>query len=175
MTRGSLSKGPKTWRADMLYLFALIFSVLAFLFSASVFFTRSLIRQVALFALVALASSAIFAAEGQELVGVLQIIVFVGGISTYFMLSFDAKEESASSAKRKVALAASIALVGSILAYAALSASYAPAASNSSSFSSASAQMLSLYYAVFYIILIMLLACAAGSVILIKKSEKARS
>ncbi|MEM3482656.1 MAG: hypothetical protein QW091_00415, partial [Candidatus Micrarchaeaceae archaeon] len=73
----------------MQYVFLSVLAALAFVLSASVFFTRRLIRAVALFALVALASAVIFAVEGQAFVGILQIVVFIGGISTYFMLSFD--------------------------------------------------------------------------------------
>ncbi|MGC8676307.1 MAG: NADH-quinone oxidoreductase subunit J [Candidatus Micrarchaeia archaeon] len=155
----------------MLYVLLLVIAALVFAASAGVFFTKSLLRAVVLFALVATGSAILFALAGQSLAGVLQLVVFVGGISTYFVLSFSSDEKRTQefgvggAAARIIA----IAIIGAAVAGALLLAepgAQAPAIQNS--FATYASAALSSYYPVLYLIVLLLFAVALGSVLVMR-------
>ncbi len=76
-------------------LILLAFCTLLLISSAGVFITRRLLRSVVLLAVLSIIIAVIFALLGQALIGILQLIIFIGGLSTFFIVAFGSEPERA--------------------------------------------------------------------------------
>ncbi|MGC9157233.1 MAG: NADH-quinone oxidoreductase subunit J [Candidatus Micrarchaeia archaeon] len=79
-----------------------VFGLLAFLFSLGIVLSKSLLRSVAMLALAAFSSAILLYLIGASAIAALQLLVLVGGLSTYFMLSIAAEEKEKESRRMQL-------------------------------------------------------------------------
>ncbi|MDE1874081.1 MAG: NADH-quinone oxidoreductase subunit J [Candidatus Micrarchaeota archaeon] len=136
---------------------------------AALFLQKRLMRSVIFLALAAVGSSLIFIYIGQTLVALLQLLVFVGGLSTYLIVAVAAEEKQVK--MRNVFVFAASAIVLAVGFVAALS-GLGPTQVSGNAFSGAAQNAFSEYYAVLFASVFLLFAVAVGSVAVIKKFAK---
>jgi len=78
------------------------FGLLAFLFSLGIVLSKSLLRSVTMLALAAFSSAIILYLIGASVIAALQLLVLVGGLSTYFMISITAEEKEKESKRMQL-------------------------------------------------------------------------
>ncbi|MCL5239236.1 MAG: NADH-quinone oxidoreductase subunit J [Candidatus Marsarchaeota archaeon] len=135
----------------------------------TLFLQGRLTRSVILLAMAAVGSSLIFLYLGQTLVALLQLLVFVGGLSTYLIVAIAAEEKRASM-RSGVAFAVAAVLIsaGLLLALAGLP----EAQPLGNSFSAAAETAFSSSYGLLFVSAFLLFATAIGSVVVIKRFAK---
>lgn len=135
----------------------------------ALFLPKKLMHSVIFLALAAGASAAIFLYLNQVLIALLQLLVFVGGLSTYLIVSVAAEEKNAKLAGRAKFLVTSVvtALGLSLLVY-----GFPVAQPGGNDFSSAAQAAFSNYYAFLFVSVFLLFAVAIGSVLVIKKFSR---
>ena len=152
---------------DLLPIMLLVVTVTA---SVAIFLPKKLLHSVIFLALTATASSLILLYMGQVLIAVLQLLVFVGGLSTYLVVAVAAEEKNAKlSSKMRLSVAScAVILVLSLLLYKIP----APQAGSGGSFSAAAQLAFSSYYALLFASVFLLFASAIGSVLVMKKFSR---
>ncbi len=148
--------------------------ILVVLFSLGIFISRRLLRSVILLALAAVGSAALLAIIGEELIAILQMLVFVGGISTYMIVSFgsepELKRQSAKSeAARLIAFLASFVLLSALLVYSFAGATYGSASQQQADLLAYVASAFDKYYLFMYLLLLMLFAVVISSILAVKR------
>lgn len=147
-----------------------MFAILTALSSVLVFLQRKLVHAVLALTMAFSMSAVLFLVLNQTFVALLQLLVFVGGLSTYLMVSLANEEKG----RRYIRISFFIPIVIALsiwFAYFAQLSLHSETASGSSmdaTFSVAIAQ----YYPLFYGIAALLFAAAFGSVLFIKKFSR---
>lgn len=152
---------------DLLPILLLIFAVVS---SLGIFLQKKLLYSVLFLALTAAVSSLILAYVGQVLVALMQLLVFVGGLSTYLVVAVatEEKQMKLNSARRLIFASIIIALGLSLLVY-----GVPPMqAGTGNSFSAAAQTAFFTYFAVLFACIFLLFATAIGSVLVIKKFSR---
>lgn len=134
-----------------------------------VFVQRRLVHAVVALAAVATISALMFLYLDETLVALLQLLIFVGGLSTYLMVAVAAEEKNVSI--RSVAIfAVALALLGAVLVAVAYE---LPAQSQSgTSFLALAGSALGQYYGIIFASVFLLFAVAMASVLVIKKFSR---
>lgn len=147
----------------------LILVLITACFGIAVFLERKLIRAVIYLAFAAISSALIFLYLGQAFIAMLQILVFVGGLSTYLIVAVATEEKS-----RKMPSNLSFAVFAVVSALILFQLTYSSASPSTSpaDFVSSAQQAFSSYYALFYICVLLLFASALGSVLVLKRFTK---
>jgi len=157
------------------------FALITVAFAISMFFVKKLLHAAVLLALVSIGSAIMFALTGSALVGVFQLLVFVGGLSTYFIVAFgsEPREEKLPFKKELARLAlfalSFIAISGAIaygFAKAPANSTTTAAQAQENSFISSLTAMFNSDYVLLYVVLLLLVAVATGSIIIAKKVVK---
>lgn len=137
--------------------------------SLAVFAQKKLVHAVIALATAFLGSSLVFFLIGQTLVALLQLIVFVGGFSTYLIVAVATEEKSAKLMRFPVFIVLSILLFAGLV----FTLQPLPQQSNQAgNFLGAAAQAFTSGYPVLYIIATLLFAATIGGVLIIKKITK---
>ena len=109
MTRGSSSRDQRNWSSaamsDIGFVGFVAFAVFTAGAALAVFFQRSLMRAVAALALSFVGSAVVFYIVGQGLLALLQLLVFVGGLSTYLIVAVSSEHREFGNRISLVALA----------------------------------------------------------------------
>ena len=109
MTRGSSSRDQRNWSSaamfDTGFIGFAVFAVFTAGAALAVFFQRSLMRAVAALALSFVGSAVVFYTIGQGLLALLQLLVFVGGLSTYLIIAVSSEHREFGNRIALVALA----------------------------------------------------------------------
>ena len=138
--------------------------------SVAIFLPKKLLHSVIFLALTATASSLILLYMGQLLVALLQLLVFVGGLSTYLIVAVASEEKHEKLSSRvRLAVATSVVLVVlSLLMY------NMPGIQTGvgNSFSAAAQIAFSNNYALLFASVFLLFVTAIGSVLVIKKFSR---
>ena len=149
-------------------LYALI-SLFAILSSVLIFVQRKLLHAAIALALAFVASALLFAAIGQVFIGLLQLLIFVGGLAAYLIaaVATEVKERSmlkpATFAAVAVLLSASFTMIALSL----------PVYSYSNSvFQQSAIVLFAGDYVMLFVIAMLLFSTAIGSVLIIKKLRK---
>ncbi|MGC8547973.1 MAG: NADH-quinone oxidoreductase subunit J [Candidatus Micrarchaeia archaeon] len=147
--------------------------LLLVLFSLGIFLSRKLLRSVILLALAAIGSAALLAVIGEEIIAILQILIFVGGISTYMVVAFgselELKRQSAKTEKiRLVAFLGSFVLLSALLVFIFVGATYGSASQQADLLAYVSSTF-DKYYLFLYLLLLMLFAVTISSILAVKR------
>ncbi|MGC8671466.1 MAG: NADH-quinone oxidoreductase subunit J [Candidatus Micrarchaeia archaeon] len=147
--------------------------LLLVLFSLGIFLSRRLLRSVILLALAAIGSAALLAVIGEEIIAILQILIFVGGISTYMVVAFgsepELKRQSAKTEKiRLVAFLGSFVLLSALLVFIFVGATYGSASQQADLLAYVSSAF-DKYYLFLYLLLLMLFAVTISSILAVKR------
>lgn len=149
-----------------IYLFYAI-AALTVISSLFIFVQRKLIYAVIALTAAFLGSSLLFLLLGQTLVAMLQLIVFIGGLSTYMIVAVSSEEKNSKMIKLPIfAIVFVLLLVGLSLTL-----GYVPSQSqnNAPSFLNAASSAFQSQYPTLYLIVIMLFAITISGTLIIKK------
>jgi len=151
---------------DVLYV---SISVLAIISALLVFVFKKLLHAALALTVTFLVSALLFAAIGQTFIGLLQILIFVGGLSAYLIAAVATETKGKEMLKHAPFFASTIALSIAFTAIAFLvpQGAYVP-----STFQQSSSAMFSQYYLVLFILTLLLFSTAIGGVIIIKKFRR---
>lgn len=133
-----------------------------------VFIERKLMHAVVALSSAFFGSALLFFLLGQTMIALLQLLVFVGGLSTYLTVAIAAEEKKARMIRLPVFFAAAAAISAGMWL---LLSGYLPqTASNAgTSFLSASASALQYSYPVFYVIAVLLFGATISGVMILKR------
>ncbi len=154
-----------------MFAYVALFGLLAFFSALGIVLSRSLLRSAAMLALAALWSAIIFYLVGASVIAALQLLVVVGGLSTYFMLSMAAKEKTKESKAMKIGYLALTIVVASFLSFML----YMPALGVSMSSLNLSALVsfaFSTYYLLIYAVILLLFFIAVASTLILKQIRR---
>ncbi|MGC8587171.1 MAG: hypothetical protein ACP5K9_02695 [Candidatus Micrarchaeia archaeon] len=141
-------------------------AVLSLVFSMLVFAAKKLLHAVLALTSVFALSAALFALLGQELVALLQLFIFVGGLSLYLMVTIAAEYRGSEYTRLSyIPIIAIVVAAAMLLPMAGIF--YVQQQSNS--FLSAASAGFSNYYAILYFIATMLFAVGIGSILVLKR------
>jgi NADH-quinone oxidoreductase subunit J len=136
-----------------------------------IFVERRLVYAVAALAVTFLGSALLFFLFGQTMMALLQLIVFVGGLSTYLIVAVSAEEKGAALIRLPLFLAvAAVAAAG--LGFMLLTYLPSNGVNLSTNFLAAASVALQNSYALFYVMATLLFAVAISGVLVIKKFTK---
>jgi NADH:ubiquinone oxidoreductase subunit 6 (subunit J) len=144
----------------------ILIAIIAVAPGVALFLQKKLIHSVVFLAIAAAASTLIFLYLDQVLVALLQLLVFVGGLSTYLIVAIAAEEKQVKLASRVRFLLATV-MIAAVLSALLLSLPAGVAAGND--FSSVAQASFSDYFALLLIAVLLIFASAVGSVLVIKK------
>ncbi|MEM3839061.1 MAG: hypothetical protein QXF01_00560 [Candidatus Micrarchaeaceae archaeon] len=148
-----------------------LFLVLTALFGAMVFLQRRLVHSILALTAAFTMSALLFAIIGQQFIALLQLLLFVGGFSTYLMVSLANETKG----RRYIRLAYFIPLaviLAIMLCYFAF-VSVPPAASlGTQPISATFPEALAEYYPIFYLMIALLFSAGIGSALFLKKFVK---
>lgn len=147
----------------------ILLAAVTVLSGAALFLQRKLLRSVVLLAMAAAGSALIFLYLGQVLIALLQLLVFVGGLSTYLIVAVATEEKKVNMRSAWAFVLASVVIAAGLLA-AVSTLNTTQQASNS--FSASAESAIQGYYAVFFSAVFLLFAAAIGSVAVIKKFSR---
>jgi len=153
-----------------IYAFFLI-AAITIISSIFVFIEKKLIHAVAALSLAFMGSALLFFLLGQTFIALLQLIVFVGGLSTYLIVAVAAEEKSAMIIRLPVffilaiALSAGLGLV--LLGYVS-----ATATNTAPGFLDSATMALQGSYVLFYIMAVLLFGVSISGVLIIRKFAK---
>ncbi len=175
-TDGNLPLGQRTWSDLMIDFFMLAFAlVAAFEITAMglIFAFREIMHSAVALALFFFANSLAFLLLNQPLLAVVQLLVLVGGVSTYVFVSVASASYSKFEHSRKAALAAVSLLLFVVIAYPILRSGLSGTAQTQQDYSSFPTYM---YGSVEYVYLafVLLAGTVLGSILLLKKVGAAR-
>ena len=149
------------------YAFAIV-AAIVLISAAFIFIEKKLVHAVIALSLVFLGSALLFFLLGQALMGLLQLLVFVGGLTTYLVVAVATEEKSAKLISPRWFLALALLLFAGIGAFLL---DYLPSSNVnvSADFLSAASSAMQNSYALFYVMLVLLFAVSISSVLSIKK------
>lgn len=150
-------------------LLAILLAIATVLSGFALFLQKKLLHSVVFLALAAGGSALIFIYLGQTLVAMLQLLIFVGGLSTYLIVAV-ATEEKQVKMRNAVAFAVASVVISAGLFAAVAGSSATTLAGNS--FSEIAQGAISSYFMLILAAVFLLFAAAIGSVIVIKKFSK---
>ncbi|MGC8622536.1 MAG: hypothetical protein ACP5SJ_00250 [Candidatus Micrarchaeia archaeon] len=156
-----------------LYIFA-VFAAIELLLSFYIFLSRSLLHAIILLALMFIATSLLYLLLSQPLLAVVQLLVLVGGISTYLLVG-TASESFSHFKHTGIALMVILALaIFTVMAYPLLASavvySFLTLYPNTISFTMANqSEFLQTDLPIFYIAALLLFGIAIGAILLYKK------
>ncbi len=130
----------------------------------AMFFQRSLLRSVTALTLSFVGSAVIFYIIGQDLIALLQLLVFVGGLSTYLIIAVSSENREVKKLPRLMVLA--------IIFTAGLSIVFVSpfaAAQNAADIQVYAATAFNNYYQLLFVIALALFGAAMASVLVIRK------
>lgn len=155
--------------ADLIIAFY-IFGALTILSSIFVFLQRKLVHAVFALTMAFASSSMLMLIIGQPFIALLQLLVFVGGLSTYLMVSLANEEKG----KRYLRLGIFVPIVIILVVWFFFFAQLAIGASvlGSSNINMTFTAALQQFYPLLYMVVVLLFASALGSVLFIKKFAK---
>lgn len=153
-----------------MYVLIYAFAFLALCCSALLFIAKSMVRAVVLFALSALFSAGLMVAINQELIAILQIFIFVGGLSTYFVVSFGSETSKIRPVLKGLGIFALFIALGASLVYA-YSRSPVPSLSKGS-VQALLASSFSTYYPFLALLALLVFGAALGSILAIKRLRR---
>ena len=147
-------------------LLAALLASLTVLAGLALFLQKKLLHSVVFLALAAVGSSLIFLYLGQVLVALLQLFIFVGGLSTYLIVAVATEEKQV-----KMRSAAAFVIISAIMSAGLFAAVWNTATVGlaGNDFSTVAQGAISSYYAFIFAAVFLLFAAALGSVIIIKK------
>ncbi len=154
----------------LLYVFA-AFAVIELLLAAYVFVAKSLLHAIVSLAIVFVFTSLLYLILSQPLLAVVQLLVLVGGISTYLLVG-TASESFSHFRHTNFALMVILAIaIFAIIAYPVLKSvnAYSPSSSAVSFTLSGQSQFLQEDMPIFYIAALLLFGLALGAIALYKK------
>ena len=144
-----------------------IISAIILISSIFVFAERRLTYAVAALATTFFGSALLFFLIGQSLAAILQLIVFVGGLSTYLIVAVATEEKNIPMARMRYLGIVSVAMFAGVSLFLRYFPSQFP--NSGANFLSAAALAFQSSYALLYIIAVLLFSTAIGGVIIIKK------
>jgi NADH-quinone oxidoreductase subunit J len=147
----------------------LLLSAFAIISALLVFLMKRLLHAAMALTITFVISAILFAAIGQAFIGLLQILIFVGGLSAYLIAAVATETKSKSMLKTKPFFASAIVLS---IALTAIISSIPQAAYLQSTFQSSASMMFSQYYMLLFIMMILLFSTAIGGVLIIKRFRK---
>ncbi len=146
-----------------------LLAIITILPALALFLQKKLIHAVVFLALASGSSAAIFLYLNQVLVALLQLLVFVGGLSTYLIVAIAAEEKRFKLASNAVFFVAS-AVIALVLSLLVLNIQAPQAGGND--FSAVAQAAFQNYYALLFASVFLLFAGAVGSVLVIKKFSR---
>lgn len=138
--------------------------------SLFVFFQRKLVHAVLALTMAFSSSSMLFLVLNQPFIALLQLLVFVGGLSTYLMISLSNEEKKAK--YLRLALFVPLVVVLTVWFYFFAQMAFTAYTFVGGSINNTFAMALENYYPLFFIFAVLLFATALGSVLFIKKLTK---
>ncbi len=138
--------------------------------AASVFVWKRLVHAVISLAVAFLGSALLFFLIGQTLAALLQLIVFVGGFSTYLIVAVATEEKNAKLMRFPVFAVLSVLLFAGVAF--ALQSLPQQTANPGSGFLAAAPAALGSGYAILYVMAVLLFAATIGGVMIIKRFTK---
>ncbi len=138
--------------------------------AALVFLERKLLNAVICLAVAAVGSSLLFLYLGQTLVALLQLFVFVGGLSTYLVVAVASEEKQSKTLGRARFLVAAVALAAVLSLV--LSGIGLGQQQAGNSFASSALAAFGSQYAMLYAAAFLLFATAAGSVLVMRRFSR---
>ncbi len=151
---------------DVLYV---LISVLAVISALLVFVFKKLLHAALALTITFLASALLFAAIGQTFIGLLQILIFIGGLSAYLIAAVATENKGKEMLKHAPFFASAVVLS---IAFTAIAMLVPQAAYVQSTFQQSSSIMFSQYYLILFILTLLLFSTAIGGVIIIKKFRR---
>ncbi len=148
---------------------AIILAILTAASGIAMILQRRLVHSVIFLAVAAAFSSFIFLYLNQVLVALLQLLVFVGGLSTYLIVAVASEVKRVKIRNVAAFFIAAFIIVAGLMA--AVFSLQAPTGGGND-FSAAAQNGISTYYPVLFISVFLLFAAAIGSVIVIKRFTK---
>ena len=153
----------------VLDILAAVLALLTVLSGLLLFLQKRLLHSVILLALTASASAFIFLYLDQVLVALLQLLVFVGGLSTYLIVAIATEEKGVKMQHVVAFLLTSVVLSAGL--YAAIS-GFASGSFVGSDFSAVAEGSVAAYFPFILAAVFLLFAAAIGSVVVIKRFSK---
>ncbi len=150
-----------------IYAFAIV-AAITLISAIFIFVEKKLVHAVIALSLAFLGSALLFFLIGQTLVALLQLVVFVGGFSTYLIVAVATEEKTAKLINlRNFLVLAFILSVGSAV----LMLSYLPTANanHSTNFLLSASSAFQSSYALFYVIALLLFSVSISGVLIIRK------
>ena len=135
----------------------------------ALFLQKRLLHSVVFMALAAAGSALIFLYLGQVLVVLLQLLVFVGGLSTYLIVAIATEEKQVKMRNAVAFVVISVVISAGLLAAVSDTTAGTPAGND---FSTVAQAGIASYYALIFVAVFLLFAAALGSVIVIKRFSK---
>lgn len=139
------------------------------IFGLALFIQRKLMHSVIFLALAATASAFIFLYLGQVLVAMLQLLIFVGGLSTYLIVAIATEERHVKMSNAAAFFAVSLVIAVGLF-YSVFNLQEGAHAGNS--FSTVAQGAMSQYYALLFAAIFLVFAVSIGSVVVIKRFAK---
>ncbi len=152
----------------MLELIAFVIA-LAFTLAAAIaiFLEKSMLRAVVALALAMTGSAVLMFGIGESMIALLQLLIFVGGLSTYLLVAIAPEKRRPTGRAWFIGLAVVLAL--SLAAEAYYASGYVMAVPGTGAIQSYAGYAFQSYYAVLYVIAFALFTTAIGSVLVIRK------
>lgn len=151
--------------------FFLAISALTLISALILFLSRRLLHAVLALTFVFLGSALIFLYLGQTFAALLQLFIFVGGLSTYLIVAV-ASEESKSSLKLPTFILLVIIVVGGLSALLINSGLNSTPPASPNDFVASAGAALSTYYPFLFALLILLFSAVMGSILILRKFVK---
>jgi NADH:ubiquinone oxidoreductase subunit 6 (subunit J) len=137
-----------------------------------VFLAKKIMHAVAALASVFTGSAVVFLILGQTLVALLQMLVFVGGLSTYLVVAVASEERKAMLIRLPYFAAAMVLILITLLMLMGSAPTGAVGEDHGASFLSSASSAFQSQYAVFYIIAALLFGTVISGVFVIKKFSR---
>jgi NADH:ubiquinone oxidoreductase subunit 6 (subunit J) len=145
-------------------------SVLMIVSSLFIFFSRRLVHAILALTTAFIGSALVFLLLGQVFVAMLQLLIFVGGLSTYLMVAIAYEEKQRRYVSYRTFFVVAIVLVFCLYAF-----TYrvvGQESPNGYGMVSAFGPALQGYYFILFAVVVLLFAAAVGSVLFLKKFTK---
>ena len=134
-----------------------------------VFLSKRLIHAVLALTFVFIGSALVFAVLGEAFIALLQLFVFVGGLSTYLIVAVASEAAEGSFSKTRFISALAVAAFGIALIFAWTGGGILPGRSN---FAGIAASAISEYYPIFFMLVLLLFSAVIGSVLIMRRFVK---
>ncbi len=151
---------------ELLYILISIFAALS---AILVFTQKKLLHAAIALTLAFTASALLFAAIGQTFIGLLQLLIFVGGLSAYLIAAVATEIKGVSMLRKGTFAVVAVILA---LAFTAIALSLPGYTYSASTFQQSAASVLSTDYIMLFVLALLLFSTAMGGVLIIKKFRK---